>query len=403
LTFDTGAEYWSKCILPEIIVKKHGPEISIPELGQILETYIKSSHNLNYALKITGHPGVGKSAIVKEVAERLNYFFIDTRLAFKENVDLGGYPVPDSESGQMIYYRPRFIPPASIPEGYNGIVWFLDESNRAHPTVIQTLFQIITERKCGEHILPEKTAIILAGNLGDMDGTTITDFDDSALDGRLAIFHLKPSAEHWLPWAYGTGIHPSVIRYISMFPEKLWDERNINPNPRGWHQLSNAFIHSYALDSEGALAELLNTEETTIIKLAGTLIGEITAHDFIMQITSPRMITSREILEGSEEKLKLMKNRSIPSEDLLWALNGTIEIMKEIAIQSEGNIPAANLGDLANILRFIACSRGDIRMTYFFLLLRECGIFTAIPEAVRTINDQSIRDELRQKLGDLLK
>lgn len=384
-------------------MKKHGPEISIPELERIVATYITSSHNLNYALKITGHPGVGKSAIVKKVTERLNYFFIDTRLAFKENVDLGGYPVPDSESGQMIYYRPKFIPPASIPEGYSGIVWFLDESNRAHPTVIQTLFQIITEKKCGEHMLPEKTAIILAGNLGDMDGTTITDFDDSALDGRLAIFHLKPSAEHWLPWAYDTGIHPSIIRYISMFPEKLWDERNINPNPRGWHQLSNAFIHSYAIDSEDALSELLNTEDTTIVKLAGTLIGEITAHDFIMQITSPRMITSRDILEGSEEKLKQMKNRSIPSEDLLWALNGTIEIMKEIAIQGGGNIPAANLVDLANVLRFIACSRGDIGMTYFFLLLKECGLFTSIPEAVKTINDQSIRDELRQKLGNLLK
>ena len=28
----------------------------------------------------------------------MNYYFIDTRLAFKENVDLGGYPVPDHET-----------------------------------------------------------------------------------------------------------------------------------------------------------------------------------------------------------------------------------------------------------------------------------------------------------------
>lgn len=384
-------------------MKKQGPEVSIPELDTILETYIKSCSNLNYALKITGHPGVGKSAIVKQVAERLNYLFIDTRLAFKENVDLGGYPVPDNESGQMIYYRPRFIPPASIPDGFNGIVWFLDESNRAHPTVIQTLFQIITEGKCGEHSLPGKTAIILAGNLGDIDGTTITDFDDSALDGRLAIFHLKPSAEHWLSWAYSHGIHSSVIRYISMFPEKLWDERNINPNPRGWHQVSGAITHSYGLATDEAFAEFLSGEDTTLVKLVSTLVGEITARDFIMQVTSPRMITSRDIIEGSAEKLELLKNRSIPAEDLLWALNGTIETMKELAIRGNGSIQGSSLADLRNVLKFIAYSRGDIRMTYFFLLLKECGIFTSIPAAVKQIDDDAVRAELKQKLGDLLK
>ncbi len=384
-------------------MKKQGPEVSIPELDRILEAYIKSSHKLNYALKITGHPGVGKSAIVKQVAERLNFYFIDTRLAFKENVDLGGYPVPDSESGQMIYYRPRFIPPVSIPEGCSGIVWFLDESNRAHPTVIQTLFQIITEGRCGEHTLPDKTAIILAGNLGDIDGTTITDFDDSALDGRLAIFHLKPSAEHWLSWAYTQEIHPAVIRYISMFPEKLWDERSINPNPRGWHQVSGALTHSYSLYTEEALAEYLAGDSTIIVKLISTLIGEITARDFVMQITSPRMITSRDILDGSEEKLEMLKNRAIPSEDLLWALNGTIGTMKELVIRENGNLPREKLSGLTNMLKFTAYSRGDIRMTYFFLLLKECGIFTAIPPALKLIGDNDLRSELKERLGDLLK
>jgi hypothetical protein len=54
----------------------------------------------------------------------MNYWFIDTRLAFKENVDLGGYPVPDHESKQMVYFRPRFIPPAEVPDGYKGYSGF---------------------------------------------------------------------------------------------------------------------------------------------------------------------------------------------------------------------------------------------------------------------------------------
>lgn len=384
-------------------MKKSASEVSALELKDLIEKYIKGGSNLNYAIKITGHPGVGKSAIVKDAAAAINYFFIDTRLAFKENVDLGGYPVPDHDSKEMIYYRPKFIPPAQVPKGYDGIVWFLDESNRAHPTVIQTLFQIITEKKCGEHLLPEKTSIILAGNLGDEDGTTITEFDDSALDGRLAVFHLKPSAEDWLVWAFEEGIHPSIIKYISMYPERLWDEVNINPNPRGWHQVSNALKYSYQLLSDEDLINYLaaNTN-TSMEKIIYTLIGNIAGSDFLLQLTAPRQLTSLDIIEGNAEKLEQHKKREIPVEDLLWALNGTIEILREKAAASSGDLNNNDITMLSNVLKFIGYSRGDITMSYFFLLLRECGIFTLIPEAVKRIDDKETVNFLKSKYSSLL-
>ena len=384
-------------------MKKQASEVSIHELREIIEKYINGSENLNYAIKILGHPGVGKSAIVKEIADKMNYYFIDTRLAFKENVDLGGYPVPDHSSQQMIYFRPKFIPPAAIPDGYRGILWFLDESNRAHPTVIQTLFQIITENKCGEHILHKKTSIILAGNLGDEDDTTITQFDDSALDGRLAIFHLKPSAEDWLAWGYAEGIHPYILKYISSFPEKLWDEERINPNPRGWHQVSNALKYSYDLIDEKSLTDhLRESSESTLEKMIYTLVGNIAGSDFIMQLTSPRQITSEDILSGNTEKLNRLKSREISSEDFLWALNGTIEIMEEKAIASRGSLTENDLKLLGNILTFIGYSRGDMRMSYFFLLLKQCGIFTLIPTALKSLDDKELAQELRRKFENLL-
>jgi len=384
-------------------LKKQASEVTIHELREIIEKYITGNENLNYAVKILGHPGVGKSAIVKEIAAKMNYYFIDTRLAFKENVDLGGYPVPDHNSQQMIYFRPRFIPPTDIPDGYDGILWFLDESNRAHPTVIQTLFQIITENKCGEHLLHKKTSIILAGNLGDEDDTTITQFDDSALDGRLAIFHLKPSAEDWIIWGYDEGIHPYILKYISSFPEKLWDEERINPNPRGWHQVSNALIYSYSLPDEKSLVEYFtNSGESTLEKMIYTLVGNIAGSDFIMQLSSPRQITSEDILSGNTEKLNKLKSREISSEDLLWALNGTIEIMEEKAITSRGNLLENDLKLLGNILTFIGYSRGDIRMSYFFLLLKQCGIFTLIPQAMKSLDDTALIEELKQRFENLM-
>lgn len=383
-------------------MNKKPVEVNVTELEEILDRYLDSGDRVNYALKIVGHPGVGKSAIVRQAAERKNRLFIDTRLAFKENVDLGGYPVPDAAEGRMIYYRPRFIPPAEVPEGRDGIVWFLDESNRAHPTVIQTLFQIITDRRCGEHDLPPETCIILAGNLGDEDNTTITDFDDSALDGRLVIVQLKPTAADWIRWAAREGVHPSVIRYITIYPEKLWDERNINPNPRGWHQVSQAIRVSYELEGEDELRRFLaENGGTTLEKMIVSLVGLVAGSDFTSQLTRPRRITTADVLNGDGEKLEGMLDGRIPSEDILWAVSGALSHLRDKNMLLKGEFLGEDLEELAHTLLFVGHSRADRRISFFYVLLRQCGLFSLVPAALSLL-DEADRIALRAAFGAIL-
>ncbi len=383
-------------------MNKKPVEVNVTELEEILDRYLDSGDRVNYALKIVGHPGVGKSAIVRQAAERKNRLFIDTRLAFKENVDLGGYPVPDAAEGRMIYYRPRFIPPAEVPEGRDGIVWFLDESNRAHPTVIQTLFQIITDRRCGEHDLPPETCIILAGNLGDEDNTTITDFDDSALDGRLVIVQLKPTAADWIRWAAREGVHPSVIRYITIYPEKLWDERNINPNPRGWHQVSQAIRVSYGLEGEDELRRFLaENGGTTLEKMIVSLVGLVAGSDFTSQLTRPRRITTADVLNGDGEKLEGMLDGRIPSEDILWAVSGALSHLRDKNMLLKGEFIGEDLEELAHTLLFVGHSRADRRISFFYVLLRQCGLFSLVPAALSLL-DEADRIALRAAFGAIL-
>jgi len=304
----------------------------------------------------------------------------------------------------MIYYRPKFIPPGKIPRGRKGVLWFLDEVNRAPPTVIQTLFQIITERRCGEHDLPDKTAIVLSGNLGETDHTTVTEFDDSALDGRLAVFHLKPNAKDWLRWADRENIHASVRRYISLFPDKLWDERNINPNPRGWHQVSQALFTSYDIQDEENLSRYLQSNpETSLKKIICSLLGIEAGSDFILQYTVPRELTTSQILEGNSEKFEKLKHDEIPSEDLLWSLAGSITHLRGLNCSAgEGGTPI-DLRLLGNVVKFIGYARADIAMSFFFLLIKECGLFTSIPHAIETIQDDTVSDYLFRKFEELLK
>ena len=384
-------------------MRKKPVVVSVRELTEILEQYLQAGPGLNYAVKILGHPGVGKSAVVRQVAEAQKYYFIDTRLAFKENVDLGGYPVPDVATKRMIYFRPKFIPPEEVPSGYNGILWFLDEANRAHPTVIQTLFQIITERTCGEHPLPERTAIVLAGNLGESDSTTITEFDDSALDGRLAVFQLKPSAQDWIPWAESEGLHPSVVRHITVFPERLWDESNINPNPRGWHQVSQAMKASYGIEREDSLKAYLQ-EHTggTLSLIINSLVGYTGGSDFIGQVLAPRVVSTEDVLIGSTVKLSALREGSIPSEDILWALSGVISHIRNRRRAEGWDDKDTAEKEIANTLLFITNTRADMRISFFYLLLRDCGIFTQVPSVLRHIGDEEARKMILNRYEEFI-
>ncbi|ACL05278.1 conserved hypothetical protein [Desulfatibacillum aliphaticivorans] len=383
-------------------MRKEPVAVTVPELQEILERHLAADAAINYAVKIVGHPGIGKSDLVRQTAAKMNFLFIDTRLAFKENIDLGGYPVPDHESRRMLYYRPGFIPPPEVPEGKDGILWFLDEANRAHPTVIQTLFQIITEKVCGEHALPDKTFVVLAGNLGEEDNTALTEFDDSALDGRLAVFHLRPDAPNWLNWGEKEGIHPSIIRYIGGFPDKLWDEENIHPNPRGWHQVSQALRLSYGLKTEADLARLLQSgADAPLEKMIVALVGQTAASDFVLQITSPRELTTQEVLDGNQAKLDLLEQNRISQEDALWALSGALTALREQNMESGSEPSQALLQSLGNTLQFLALVRADMRLSFFYLLIKKCALFTQIPSALKMLEAQTA-DAVSEKIRDML-
>ena len=383
---------------------KQPVDVTIRELGDILDKYLDAETRINYAVKIVGHPGIGKSEIVRQTALRKNFLFIDTRLAFKENIDLGGYPVPDHADQRMIYFRPKFIPPQEIPRGYEGILWFLDEANRAHPTVIQTLFQIITERRCGEHDLPDRTAIVLSGNLGEMDNTTVTDFDDAALDGRLALFHLKPNPQDWLRWAHQERIHPAIIQYVSLFPDKLWDENNINPNPRGWHQVSQALRTCYKIEDTTELSHFFMANQGVALqKLIYSLLGQEVGTDFVLQHINPREVTTNDILEGNQTKLDRLKQNQLPVEDVLWALAGAINHLRETNLSGTDTMSDSGLQTLARVLQFIGHARADMSMSFFYLLLKDCGMFTVIPKSLKTIQDREEVDYLLTRFEDLLR
>lgn len=80
---------------------------------------------------IKGSPGIGKSAIVKEIAKTFDLKLIDLRLSQCEPTDLLGFP--HIQDGVASYAPMSCFPTTNtpLPEGYEGWLLFLDEFNSA--------------------------------------------------------------------------------------------------------------------------------------------------------------------------------------------------------------------------------------------------------------------------------
>lgn len=75
---------------------------------------------------ITGNPGIGKSDIVKQVANKLNLQLIDVRLSQMDSSELLGFPT--IKDGKTIFVPPDIFPITTdpLPKGKDGWLVFLN-------------------------------------------------------------------------------------------------------------------------------------------------------------------------------------------------------------------------------------------------------------------------------------
>ena len=93
------------------------------DLKEVVRSHLKSGSGEKelFSLYIEGPPGIGKSAIVAEVAEEEEVGCIDFRRLLRDPTDLRGIPVPDFELGVA-----KWLPPSELPNGHHV------EIGRAH-------------------------------------------------------------------------------------------------------------------------------------------------------------------------------------------------------------------------------------------------------------------------------
>lgn len=203
---------------------------------------------------LMGPAGIGKSAIVKQIAESRDYNFVDLRLSELEPSDLVGLPylTDDPENGEKVT---NYAKPWWWPETGNTVL-FLDEVDRCREDMQPIAMQLTLDRRAGGRNLPDGVIVFAACN-GEKYMTSAI---DQALVNRFAVVELQPTSEEWLVWAENNKVHPAVTGFIRSdkhmldTPEKMIGVPNqAVPTRRSWTNLG------YALN---ILEEQMQTEIT---------------------------------------------------------------------------------------------------------------------------------------------
>mgnify|MGYP000371283080 CR=1 FL=1 len=190
-----------------------------------------------------GAPGVGKSQVISQIADRHEATLIDIRLSQMEPSDLRGIPFRDGE--KVEWAIPSMLPNVET-HGEKGIL-FLDEITSAPPSVSAAAYQLILDRKLGDYEVPKGWAIFAAGNRQGDRGVTYT--MPAPLANRFSHYEVDVNLDDWVAWAWERGINERVIAFLRFRPDLLFDfDPSHNPvafpSPRSWEFTHNA-LHKF--------------------------------------------------------------------------------------------------------------------------------------------------------------
>lgn len=243
---------------------------------------------------VQSSPGMGKSSIMRSIAEEQRLKLIDHRLSTSAPEDLSGLPRFNAQGlAEFAPFADLFpLEGAALPKDeqgreMEGWMLFLDEFNSASKSVQAASYKLILDRMTGQHKLHERCVISAAGNLST--DRAIVNTISTAMQSRVVHLEMEINFQEWLEdVALKQNYDSRIIAFLSQFPSKLMDFRPDHQEktfccPRTW-EFVNRLIQGREVTDDMALL------------LSGTITSG-TAVDFV-QFTKvfKNMVTIKEIL-----------------------------------------------------------------------------------------------------------
>ena len=246
-------------------------EVNAVELEECLTEDLKAG----LTPMVSSSPGMGKSDIIRTIANTFRLKVIDFRVSQCEPVDMQGYP--GVTNGRMTFHIPEYFPIEgdTIPDDYDGWLLFLDEFNSGNKQTEAAAYKLILDREVYKHKLHPRCLIAAAGNL--TTDRAIVNTQSTATTSRLTHYRMRVDHKVWIDWANSHGIDHRIISLIKFKPELLhrFDTSTSEltfPCPRTWEFASKVIINKATVDhitktrlagtvGEGAAVELATYSE----------------------------------------------------------------------------------------------------------------------------------------------
>jgi len=339
------------------------PILNINSIKQIIFNDIKHSIELDkldadekQCFHIVGPAGVGKTQIIYQIADSLSkHFKIDFNIkkinspVLSRDDFLVPYPVSDN-SFKMLYSQ--FIP--SENEQYG--IFVIDEATRGDDQLQQMMWQIQNEYRLHTYEFPRGWFVVTIDNPDD-DNYQINNMEDAAGLRRCLHMYVKVSARDFINYAIENKLHPLVISYIKMHPEKLYDyesqkQGGIYANPASWEKISN---HLYKYNDN------INDNINVIEILCGGLINI-----FESKLFTEFILDNNAILIKPDDIFKNYDNVRKHIKKFVREKNNKkiYEILQSFISYLSNNRPDQNEKNIDNILNFLLDLPMDIAASF---------------------------------------
>lgn len=314
---------------------------------------------------ISGKHGIGKSAIVKSVAEDLGGTCITIEGGTLKEGEITGLPYQYEDAQGAVKFR--FLPHyavdriqakerqifeemgaelgagASAADVLDGdenryalndvpaqkriellqsgriepVIVFIDEVNRTENTVYKELMNILLTKTVNGYRFPWWVFFVGAMNPSTQNSAYATNEMDPAQLDRFLKLKVDGKPGEWIRYGRATGISPDILRFIKEHPKclsedskELEDEEKPTPSPRGWDMVDTI------LASEPMLRGFFSAKENEpdavardMKALASAKLGTTVATMYFASLVQPDHALSAEEVLADDAKLSGVSTR----------------------------------------------------------------------------------------------